>query len=53
MNDVGKHYAYPEQVRYRIPEESVAAYLRAADSLNVSAVDLLSVCMLSAPSWWG
>jgi glycosyltransferase involved in cell wall biosynthesis len=43
MNDDGKHYLYPEQVRYQIPEESLASYRRAADFLNVSAVDVLSV----------
>lgn len=43
MNDVGRHYLYPEQVRYQIPEESLASYRRAADFLNVSGVDVLSV----------
>ncbi len=43
MNDPGKHYLYPEQVRHQIAEESLASYRRAADFLNVSAVDVLSV----------
>ena len=43
MNDPGKHYLYPEQVRYQIPAESLASYRRAADFLNVSAVDVASV----------
>ncbi len=43
MNDVGKQYFYPEQVRYQIPEESVASYRNAAEFLNVSSADVLSV----------
>jgi glycosyltransferase involved in cell wall biosynthesis len=43
MNDAGKHYAYPEQVRYQIPEESLASYQRAADFLNLSDVGLVSL----------
>ncbi len=43
MNDLGKHYLYPEQVRYQIPEESLTAYRRAADFLNVSSVDVVSL----------
>ena len=43
MNDPGKDYLYPEQVRFQIAEESLASYRRAAEFLNVSAVDVLSV----------
>jgi len=43
MNDVGRQYSYPEQVRYQIPEESLASYRQAADFLNVNMVDVLSV----------
>lgn len=43
VNDPGKHYLYPEQVHCQIPEENLASYRRAADFLNVSAVDVLSV----------
>ncbi len=43
MNDIGKKYPYPDQVRYEIPEESLGSYRRAADFLNISAVDVLSV----------
>ncbi|MBK8011624.1 MAG: glycosyltransferase family 4 protein [Deltaproteobacteria bacterium] len=43
MNDAGKHYLYPEKIRYQIAEESLASYRRAADFLNVSAIDVLSV----------
>ncbi len=43
MNDVGAKHAYPPRVRFEIPEADVAAYRRAADFLNVSAADVLSV----------
>jgi glycosyltransferase involved in cell wall biosynthesis len=43
MNDVGVKHAYPPRVRFEIPEGDIAAYRRAADFLNVSAVDVLSV----------
>ncbi|MDB4936574.1 MAG: pimA 3, partial [Labilithrix sp.] len=41
MNDVGVRHAYPPRVRFEIPEGDVAAYRRAADFLNVSAVDVV------------
>jgi len=43
MNDVGAKHAYPPRVRFEIPEGDVAAYRRAADFLNVSTVDVVSV----------
>ena len=43
MNDVGMKHAYPPRVRFEIPEGDVAAYRRAADFLNVSSVDVVSV----------
>jgi glycosyltransferase involved in cell wall biosynthesis len=43
MNDVGMKHAYPPRVRFEIPEGDVAAYRRAADFLNVSTVDVVSV----------
>ncbi len=43
MNDVGVEHAYPPRVRFEIPEGDVAAYMRAADFLNVSSVDVVSV----------
>jgi glycosyltransferase involved in cell wall biosynthesis len=43
MTDAGKHYEYPEQVRFEIPEADPAAYRRAADFLNVNTVDVLSL----------
>jgi glycosyltransferase involved in cell wall biosynthesis len=43
MNDAGKHYAYPDRVRFEIAQTDVAAYRRAADFLNVNTVDVLSV----------
>ena len=43
MNDPGQHHAYPARVRFEIAERDTASYRRAADFLNVSAVDVLSV----------
>ena len=43
MNDVGVQHAYPPRVRFEIPEGDVAAYRRAADFLNVSSADVVSV----------
>ena len=43
MNDGGKQYAYPKKVRFEISAADEASYRRAADFLNVSAVDVLSV----------
>jgi glycosyltransferase involved in cell wall biosynthesis len=43
MNDVGASHAYPPRVRFEIPEGDVASYRRAADFLNVSSVDVVSL----------
>jgi glycosyltransferase involved in cell wall biosynthesis len=43
MNDAGHVYAYPERVRFELAESDIAAYRRAADFLNVNAVDVVSV----------
>ncbi len=43
MNDVGASHAYPPRVRFEIPQGDIEAYRRAADYLNVSSVDALSV----------
>ena len=43
MNDVGMKHAYPPRVRFEIPEGDAQAYRRAADFLNVNAVDVVSV----------
>ena len=43
MNDAGQRYAYPERVRFDIAATDVASYRRAAEFLNVSSVDLVSV----------
>lgn len=43
MNDVGAKHAYPPRVRFEIPEGDVTAYRRAADFLNVTSVDVVSV----------
>jgi glycosyltransferase involved in cell wall biosynthesis len=43
MNDAGYQHAYPERVRFELAESDPGAYRRAADYLNVNAVDVLSV----------
>jgi glycosyltransferase involved in cell wall biosynthesis len=41
MNDAGRRHAYPDRVRFEIGESDIASYRRAADFLNVNAVDVL------------
>jgi glycosyltransferase involved in cell wall biosynthesis len=43
MNDPGRRHAYPARVRFEIAESDLASYRRAADFLNVNAVDVVSV----------
>jgi glycosyltransferase involved in cell wall biosynthesis len=43
MNDAGRRHAYPPRVRFAIREADLDSYRRAADFLNVSRVDVLSV----------
>ncbi len=43
MNDPGRRHAYPAEVRFELSETDSDAYLRAADFLNINAVDVLSV----------
>ncbi len=43
MNDAGKHHAYPGRVRFEIADNDLSAYRRAADFLNVNAVDIVCV----------
>ena len=43
MNDPGRRHAYPPKVRFEIAETEIASYRRAADFLNVNAVDMLCV----------
>jgi glycosyltransferase involved in cell wall biosynthesis len=43
MNDVGCRYPYRDRVRFEISEGEIASYRRAADFLNVNAVD--AVCL--------
>ncbi len=43
MNDGGRRHAYPECVRFELAESDVASYRRAADFLNVNAVDVVSL----------
>jgi len=44
VNDIPGGYEYPEMVRFEIEEHDVLSYLRAADFLNISNVDI--VCLL-------
>ncbi len=43
VNDVKGGYEYPECVHFEIDEEDLSSYLRAADFLNISNVDI--VCL--------
>ena len=43
VNDIEDGYDYPEVVRFEIEEQDLASYLRAADFLNISDVDI--VCL--------
>jgi glycosyltransferase involved in cell wall biosynthesis len=43
MNDRRNHHAYPDRVRFELTDSDIVAYTRAADFLNVNAVDLISV----------
>jgi glycosyltransferase involved in cell wall biosynthesis len=43
VNDITGGYDYPEVVRFEIEEQDLSSYLRAADFLNISNVDM--VCL--------
>jgi hypothetical protein len=43
VNDVPDGYEYPEVVRFEIDEQNLSSYLRAADFLNISDVDVVCV----------
>jgi glycosyltransferase involved in cell wall biosynthesis len=43
VNDIKGAYEYPEVVRFEIEEQDLSSYLRAADFLNISNVDI--VCL--------
>ncbi len=43
VNDIPDGYKYPEEVRFEIEEQELSSYLRAADFLNISNVDI--VCL--------
>jgi glycosyltransferase involved in cell wall biosynthesis len=43
VNDTPEGYEYPEVVRFEIEEQELSSYLRAADFLNISNVDV--VCL--------
>lgn len=43
MNDGRHQHAYPPEVRFELIDNDAAAYRRAADFLNVNAVDVISV----------
>ena len=53
MNDPGQDHAYPEQVRFEVAEDDIAAYRRAAQYLNVSGVEVVSrVVHEGYVPWW-
>src|SRR5207248_11021844 len=41
VNDIPGGYEYPEVVRFEIEEQDLSSYMRAADSLNISNVDIV------------
>ena len=43
VNDIKGGYEYPEVVRFEIEEQDLSSYLRAAEFLNISNVDI--VCL--------
>jgi glycosyltransferase involved in cell wall biosynthesis len=43
VNDIQEGYEYSEEVRFEIEEQDLSSYLRAADFLNISNVDI--VCL--------
>jgi glycosyltransferase involved in cell wall biosynthesis len=43
VNDIEGGYEYPPEVRFEIAEQDLSSYLRAADFLNITGVDVLCV----------
>src|SRR6188768_2388876 len=43
MNDAGREHAYPDRVRFEVAEDEIAAYRRAAQHLNASGVEIVSL----------
>lgn len=43
MNDADSEHAYPERVRFEIPQADLPSYRRATDYLNFNHIDVLSV----------
>src|SRR5688572_2496544 len=43
VNDLAGGYQYPAEVRFEIAEQDLSSYLRAADFLNITDVDVICV----------
>src|SRR5438067_12177020 len=43
VNDLAGGYDYPSEVRFEIAEQDLSSYLRAADFLNITDVDVVCV----------
>ena len=43
VNDIEGGYDYPPEVRFEIAEQDLTSYLRAADFLNITDVDVICV----------
>ena len=43
VNDLAEGYNYPAEVRFEIAEQDLTSYLRAADYLNITDVDVVCV----------
>src|SRR5688572_29572559 len=54
VNDIEEGYEYPPEVRFEIEEQELASYLRAADFLNISEVDVVCLehefCIFGGPA---
>ncbi len=43
VTDPGRNYQYPPEVRFELPQNDVSSYVRGADFLNISHIDVLCV----------
>lgn len=43
VNDIPEGYEYPSRVRFELDQDDIASYKRAAEFLNISGIDLVSL----------
>jgi len=51
VNDIPNGYEYPDVVRFEVEEEDLSSYLRAADFLNISNVDVVPATRVRNLRW--